>query len=149
MKILVLGAGGMAGHVIALTLQEKGYEVTGIARRPLSFCPVRVLDVSDADALQEELNYGEYDAVVNAVGVLNKAVSANPCAGIWTNACFPHWLALATENLPTRVIHLSTDCVFSGKRGGYTEEDFKDGENIVCHYMCKKKEVQKTSWATA
>jgi dTDP-4-dehydrorhamnose reductase len=128
MKTLVLGAGGMAGHAVAIRLAELGHEVTGFARRGLPFCETVVGDVATEDL--SGLVKG-HDAVVNCVGVLNRAVDADPCAGIWINACLPHLLARLTEKTGTRVIHLSTDCVFSGREGGGRKEtDFRSADTL-------------------
>lgn len=122
MRILVLGAGGMAGHVIAIRLRESGHTVTGLARRSLPFCDTVVADAADIDALKSTVQSG-FDAIVNAVGILPRAIDANPYGGIWTNACLPHLLADWTRGTDTRIVHLSTDCVFSGQDGGgYIEE---------------------------
>lgn len=125
MRVLVLGAGGMAGHMITLRLMEKGHNVTGFARRKLSFCDCITGDVKDTKELGDMLQTGAYDTVINAVGILQAGMENDPANGIWTNACLPHLLAKATDGLSTRIIHLSTDCVFSGHdRGKYTERDF-------------------------
>lgn len=122
MKILVLGAGGMAGHVIALRLKERGYDVTGLARRKLDFCKSIVADVTREESLEKILFQGKYAAVVNAVGVLH-AANFKPAYGIRINSYFPHYLAELFENKETKVIHLSTDCVFNGHEGGGYKED--------------------------
>ena len=121
MRVLILGAGGMAGHVIALSLIEKGNEVTGLARRKLPFCDTIVANAHDIASLELD----KYDAIINAVGILPKAINENPSDGIWLNACLPHQLARLTANSKTRVIHLSTDCVFSGHENGkYRESSY-------------------------
>jgi dTDP-4-dehydrorhamnose reductase len=124
MRILVLGAGGMAGHVAAIRLAERGHAVTGFARRKLPYCETIVGDAARAN-LPEIVK--DYDAAVNCIGVLNKAVDAAPAEGIWLNACLPHVLAAHAR----RVIHLSTDCVFSGREGGgYKEGDFRSADTL-------------------
>ena len=130
MRALVLGAGGMAGHMIALRLMEKGHDITGLARRELSFCRCITSDVADTAKLTQILQAGAYDAVINGVGVLQAGVKNDPDRGIWANACLPHFLAKVTAPLNTRVVHLSTDCVFSGHDGGkYTERDFRSSND--------------------
>jgi dTDP-4-dehydrorhamnose reductase len=124
MKLLILGAGGMAGHVVAIRLAECGHSVTGFARRALPFCETIVGDA--VTAKPAELVRG-YDAVINCIGVLNKAVDATPDRGIWLNAYLPHLLAAHAK----RVIHLSTDCVFSGRDGGgYSEDSFRSADTL-------------------
>ena len=122
MRILVLGAGGMAGHVIALKLMEKGHDVTGLERRELSYCRHIVADVRDEVNLKRILLENNYDIVINAIGVLHP-VNFKPAYGIWINSYFPHMLVELLEGTETRIIHLSTDCVFGGHEGGgYTEK---------------------------
>lgn len=124
MRILVLGAGGMAGHTLTIRLAELGHQVTGLARKKLHFCDCIELDVRDEAKLREILLTEQFDAVVNAVGALQRTVADEPARGIWTNSYFPHLLADMTAATSTRVIHLSTDCVFDGHdNGGYLEAD--------------------------
>ncbi len=131
MRILVLGAGGMAGHVITIALTEKGHEVFGLARRPLPYCQTIPADVTDTRLIKKNIQDGDYDAVINCIGVLNNAVDKNPYEGIWINACLPHLLVKLTEASPTRIIHLSTDCVFSGHDGGgHTEASPHTAETL-------------------
>ncbi|MDR1535448.1 MAG: sugar nucleotide-binding protein [Planctomycetota bacterium] len=132
MKLLILGAGGLAGHAAALHFQERGHRVIGAARRELTFCPTVRLDARRREEVAAAVGAEEYDAVINCVGILNRAVDANPHEGIYLNACLPHLLAELTRDRKTRVIHLSTDCVFSGRRsgGGYREGDFCDADSL-------------------
>jgi dTDP-4-dehydrorhamnose reductase len=124
MKLLVLGAGGMAGHVSAIRLTELGHSVTGFARRKLPFCDTIVGEAMTAN-LQDMVS--GFDAVINCIGVLNKAVDAEPDKGIWLNSYLPHLLAAHAK----RVIHLSTDCVFSGNEGGgYNEDSHRSADTL-------------------
>ena len=126
MRFLVLGAAGMAGHLISLHMREQGHDVTGFARHDLPFLEFQVKgDVTDMTVLEPVVRDG-YDVVVNCVGVLNKAAETNPNAA-WLNGELPHGLADMTADLPTRVFHMSTDCVFAGNTGPYTEASNPDG----------------------
>ena len=131
MKFLVLGCNGMAGHTISMYLQEKGHDVTGFDRNKSS-----ILDKSvggnafDTESLKEMIVKGNYDTVINCIGILNQFAEENKALATFLNAYFPHFLAETTKNSDTQVIHMSTDCVFSGKRGSYTEDDFQDGETF-------------------
>ena len=126
MRFLVLGAAGMAGHLISLYLRERGHDVTGFARHDLPFLEFQVRgDVTDMTDLQPIVRDG-YDVVINCVGVLNKAAETNSDAA-WLNGELPHVLADMTADLPTRVFHMSTDCVFAGNTGPYTEASEPDG----------------------
>jgi len=124
MKLLILGAGGMAGHVAAIRLAELGYDITGFAREKLTFCETIVGDAMIVDLSRI---VKEFDAVINCIGILNNAVDAEPHKGIWLNSYLPHLLAVHAK----RVIHISTDCVFSGyDGGGYNEDSFRSADTL-------------------
>lgn len=128
MKFLILGCNGMAGHMVSLYLSEQGYEVEGYARQHSSFVNTIVGDARNTELLKETIEKGNYSAVVNCIGVLNKFAENDHEAAVYLNAYFPQFLAKVTEDTGTQMIHISTDCVFRGSRGGYTEFDFPDGE---------------------
>lgn len=130
MKILVLGVLGMAGHVMAEVLKDAGHEVTGFARRESPYCKTIVGDARNERLLCEVLKDGAFDAVINCVGVLNTDVDADPASGIYLNSVLPHLLVKYTIETGTKVIHLSTDCVFSGKDGSYREDSFRDADSM-------------------
>lgn len=127
-KILVIGIKGMAGHLIFERLRKsEKFKVWGIARNIEENISVFNIDVSDTNRLKYLLSEYEFDAIINCVGILNKDAEDNPSKAIWLNSYFPHFLEEITKDTLTQVIHISTDCVFDGKRGGYTELDIKDG----------------------
>lgn len=128
MKYLVLGAGGMAGHIISNYLIEQGEIVEGLERRPLDYCKTYVMDATHFDDLKNLIVENDYDVIINCIGLLNQNAEDNVDLAILLNSYLPHFLAKVTKNLKTKVIQMSTDCVFSGKRGSYTEKDFPDGE---------------------
>lgn len=129
-KILVIGIKGMAGHIIFKSLPQFGtYDVYGIARNIDSSEKVFNLDVSNTEALKQIIDL-QFDAIINCIGILNKDAEDNPHKAIWFNSYFPHLLESLTKDTTTKVISISTDCVFSGKRGGYSENDFKDGDGF-------------------
>ncbi len=130
MKFLVLGCNGMAGHMISLYLQEQGHEVCGFDQTAPLYVTGIVGDAKDTDSIRELIIEGKYDAVINCVGILNQFAEENKALAVFLNSYFPHFLAEVTDGLDTQVIHMSTDCVFSGKRGEYTETDFRDGETF-------------------
>jgi dTDP-4-dehydrorhamnose reductase len=87
--------------------------------------------VRDTGELKRIMKKFRPEAVVNAVGVIKQqpaAKDALPCLEI--NAVFPHRLRLLCQEAGARLLHLSTDCVFNGRRGGYTEEDRPDAEDL-------------------
>lgn len=130
MKFLVLGCNGMAGHLISLYLHEKGYDVTGFAREKSKIVKSIVGDASDFELVKQLLIRNNFDAVINCIGVLNQFADREPDRAVLLNGYLPHFLAKVTEATGTQVIHMSTDCVFSGKTGGYTEHALRDGETF-------------------
>ena len=120
----------MAGHVISLYLKEKGHEVIGFSRRPVDFVPCVCGDAMDSELLKREITSGQYDVIVNAIGILNQDADKHKDRAIYLNGYLPHQLALITANMSTRVFQMSTDCVFKGNTGPYTEQSKPDGETF-------------------
>lgn len=130
-KILVIGNKGMAGHVIFNYLDKnQDYQVFGIARNIPGNDRQISLDVSNTDKLKEIIVHHHFDVVINCIGILNKDAEDHPAKAIWFNSYFPHFLEEITQELNTGIIHISTDCVFNGKKGSYSENDVKDGEGF-------------------
>lgn len=130
MKILVLGATGMAGHTIAIYLREAGHDITAFSRRKFKYCNNINGDILDFVLLKDIVENGKYDAIINCIGILNKDAEANQSIAILLNSYLPHYLSDLTRNMRTKIIHMSTDCVFSGKTGRYSETAFRDGETF-------------------
>ncbi|WP_026727840.1 SDR family oxidoreductase [Flavobacterium denitrificans] len=130
MNFFVLGCNGMAGHIISLYLKEQGYSVLGFARTKSKYVESVVGDAFDTELLKKIILENKFDAVVNCIGMLNQFAEQNKASASFMNSYLPHFLAEITTDTDTQIIHMSTDCVFSGKRGGYTEEDFCDGETF-------------------
>lgn len=129
-KVLVIGIKGMAGHVVFRSLPILGnYDVYGIARNVEASDKVFNLDVFNTEELKKIIDL-QFDVIINCIGILNKDAEDNPHKAVWFNSYFPHFLEAVTKNTKTKVISISTDCVFSGKRGNYCETDFKDGEGF-------------------
>lgn len=127
MQFLVLGCNGMAGHLISIYLSENGHNVTGFAREKSPFVKTIVGDATNFEMLKSVIQSNDYDAVINCVGILNQFAEENHALAVNVNGYLPHYLAMITENTNTQIIHMSTDCVFSGKTGGYTEDSIPDG----------------------
>lgn len=129
-KILVLGIKGMAGHVVFKSLSTfDKYDVYGIARNVDVSKKIFNLDVTNVNELKKIIDL-KFDVIINCIGILNKDAEDNPHKAIWFNSYFPHFLEAVTKSTETKVITLSTDCVFSGKKGDYFENDIKDGEGF-------------------
>ncbi|MBO4915022.1 MAG: sugar nucleotide-binding protein [Oscillospiraceae bacterium] len=127
MKILVLGCNGMAGHMISLYLKERGHEVLGFARKKSELVDSVVGDAADMKLIRELVGKNKFDSVINCIGLLNQFAENNHSDAVYLNAFLPHYLASITEGTDTQIIHMSTDCVFSGEKGQYTEDDLRDG----------------------
>lgn len=127
MKILILGANGMAGHTIAIYFNETGYDVTGFSTTPISYCKNIIGNVFDTEKFISIISDGNYDVVINCIGVLNQDADNNHSKAIYLNSYLPHFLADTIKLKATKLIHMSTDCVFAGNSGPYLEDSFKDG----------------------
>lgn len=139
-KILILGAAGMAGHIIAkyLKLYSRDYEVYTTARDNTYINANYYIDIEkDLEKLQNIISEEQFDIVVNCIGILMPDTNKNIARAIYTNSFFPHWLVGITKDTNTKIIHLSTDCVFSGKKGHYTEQDIPD----ETHYYGRSKSL--------
>lgn len=130
MKFLVLGCNGMAGHMISLYLQEQGHKVYGFDRTKPKYVNGIAGDARNTESIRELITMGKYDSVINCIGILNQFAERDKALASFLNAYFPHFLAEVTAGTDTQIIHMSTDCVFSGKRGEYTELDLRDGETF-------------------
>lgn len=129
-RILVIGCKGMAGHIVFKYLTELDtYEVYGIARNVETEGRIFNLDVSNTIGLNKIFEL-RFDVIINCIGILNKDAEDNPSKAIWYNSYFPHYLENITRETKAKVISISTDCVFSGDKGDYTEKDFKDGKGF-------------------
>ena len=128
MKLLILGGTGMAGHTISIYFKEAGHDVTAFSRSKVDYCKNVNGEITDFENLKKIINEGQYDAIINAIGILNQDAEDHKSNAVLLNSYLPHFLSDTTKEMKTRVIHMSTDCVFSGKTGGYSETSFRDGE---------------------
>lgn len=121
MKILVIGSNGMAGHMVSRYLSEKGYLVDTAARSNAKF----FIDIENFSLTANFLNdiKDDYDFIINCVGLLVKDCNDRPDRAAIINSWFPHAIEHVISKSRTRLIHLSTDCVFDGKQGNYSETD--------------------------
>ena len=130
-KVLIFGSGGMAGHVVYAFLSSlKKYNIKNVAYPSKVDETSVVIDVENMDKVAALVKDFRPNVIINCVGLLNKACDENPDKAVYVNSFFPHYLSKLAKNISSRVIHLSTDCVFSGSKGSYVETDFKDGNDI-------------------
>lgn len=130
MRFLVLGATGMVGHTIAIYLKEQGHNVITFSRKPFPYCENIIGDVTDFKVIEGIIKKVDYDAVVNCIGLLNQNADNNKHRAVLLNSFLPHFLSYILKDSRTRVIQMSTDCVFSGKNGNYNEGSLRDGETF-------------------
>ena len=141
LKILILGATGMLGNTLFRYLAEdKNMTVHGTIRSRTSFqyFPNRLfsqlipnINVENNESLESVFNIIQPEVVVNCIGVVKQlAESKDPLISIPINALFPHKLAALCEMRGARLVHISTDCVFSGAKGDYLESDFPDANDL-------------------
>jgi len=139
-KILVLGASGMLGHTVLRYLaQSPGYSVVGSVRsdRARQLLPealrgqIVCAPSVETDSLVQLLDRVRPQVVVNCVGVVKQLAEADdPLAAIPVNSLLPHRLLRVCKLAGARVVHFSTDCVFSGAKGMYREVDSADATDL-------------------
>ena len=127
-KFLILGATGMAGNTIYTYLEEHGYECIGLARHATE-PGILSVDATNLDAIDNIIEKVRPNVIVNCIGILNQFAEEDRELALKLNSLLPIHLEKVTKGTNIRVFQLSTDCVFSGKRGAYTEEDFPDGNS--------------------
>lgn len=130
-KVTIIGAGGMAGHVISLYLAGTGRYVLSNLSHSVQLSPdwLRV-DVEDTRAVATALAERVPEVVVNCVGTLVRESQEKPGDAAFINGYFPHFLERLGRRQGFRLLHLSTDCVFSGAKGSYAEGDVRDGKDF-------------------
>ncbi len=140
MRVLILGANGMLGHK-AYQVFKPIFDTWATVRstkenfKSLPFFDLsRVIDkieVGNFESVKRALDLAEPHVVLNSIGVVKQLREAErPTTAITINALFPHLLNELCERSGTRLISISTDCVFSGKKGGYTEDDQPDAYDL-------------------
>ena len=124
-KILILGADGMAGHITIDYLKDKNYEVSATSRMKNSsyfFYDV----VEDYKEIKNIIKNSNPNFVINCIGVLTQFSENNKPEAILINSFLPHYIDKISKDYDFKFIHLSTDCIFSGEKGNYKENDFSD-----------------------
>ena len=126
-NILVLGSIGMAGHLITLYFKEKGFNVTAYSMQPFPYCNNIIGNALETENFKNMLLEGDYDAVINCIGILNQVAEDNQSLATYLNSYLPHLVADTLKDKETKLIHMSTDCVFAGNSGPYYEDSLRDG----------------------
>jgi dTDP-4-dehydrorhamnose reductase len=142
-RVLVLGAGGMLGHKMLQTAVAAFPDTWGTLRETIDAYPVgeikefrtdkiiercNAMDLGSIDILLDRLRP---DAVINCVGIIKQRPAAHDAIpSITINALLPHRVASKLDEWGGRLVHVSTDCVFDGSRGSYTELDLPDAPDL-------------------
>lgn len=140
-RVLVLGASGMLGHKLCQELPKRGHEVDGTLRRPAPQLRellggvelIEGVDALEPGSIESTIASDGYDFVINTIAVLKPTDQpeddyAQMARAI--NAELPHMLARACSGSGSRLIHISTDAVFSGRKGNYAEHDPSDVDDV-------------------
>ena len=141
MRVCILGAGGMLGHMLVRVLSEthdvygtskQGWsETAGLARFLVKERWIGGVDAKDITTVSKCFAENQFDAVINCIGVVKQRVHrTTDDEMIEINAQFPHKLSSICDASGSRLIHISTDCVFSGNKGDYVETDTPDPVDI-------------------
>lgn len=140
MKILVLGASGMLGSAMLRVMgAQEAWSVFGTVRGAdpavEAAAPRAVLisgvHADQPDSLQAAFSQARPDVVINCIGLVKQLSNAeDPLVAVPINTLLPHRLARMCEVAGARLVHVSTDCVFSGKQGNYVESDLADAQDV-------------------
>ena len=131
LKVLVLGSTGLIGHqVFNYLVKTEKYELSNITYRKKLNDETILCDVKNQDEFIAAVKSISPDVIINCIGILIKGANLDPANAIFINAYFPHSLMSLANEVNSKLIHISTDCVFSGEKGiPYKERDFKDGKD--------------------
>lgn len=139
MRLLILGGGGMLGHKLCQRLSGE-FDVSATFRNAAAyrdldvFRGVQIIDGVEAmsgDGLRRAFDTAKPDVVINGVGIIKQLAEAkDPILSLEVNSLLPHRLLQLARECNARLFHISTDCVFSGRAGRYTEESVSDAEDL-------------------
>jgi dTDP-4-dehydrorhamnose reductase len=125
-RILILGADGMVGHIARIYLTKQGHDIVSVARSETA--DWSYLDLENETAVLGFIAKNKPQIVLNCVGILIKESEQDPERAIRLNALLPQTLSRMGSALGYRLIHVSSDCVFSGNDGPYSEGDRRDAD---------------------
>jgi dTDP-4-dehydrorhamnose reductase len=129
LKILILGSTGLIGHQVYNHLERtQRFDLHNIAYRKKINNKTILCDVRDEKEFLDTIKSIKPDIIINCIGILIKGANLDPENAIFINSYMPHRLMRLANEINSKLIHISTDCVFSGnKQSAYVENDFKDG----------------------
>lgn len=141
-RVLILGVTGMLGHTLFKEMSKNSnFNVFGTTRNKNGLQEYFTID--ELSRIRDGVDAGNFETVIraiasvqptviiNCIGIIKQlAISKDPLTAINVNAQLPHMLSLVTRTANARLIHISTDCVFKGTKGAYTEEDESDADDL-------------------
>jgi dTDP-4-dehydrorhamnose reductase len=130
MKLLIIGGNGMAGHILCQYFKKRTSYSVSYTTREADDPHGIVLDARDQAELESIIDTVQPDVVINCVALLNDNASSNELDSFKINSMLPHQLRTMLERRGAKLIHISTDCVFSGERGDYVETDLPDWTSV-------------------
>ena len=130
-KVLVLGSTGLIGHQVYNYLKNNSdYELSNISYRKKLNEETILLDIRDEKKFLDTVENIKPNIIINCIGILIGGANKDPENAIFINAYMPHRIMRLANNIDAKLIHISTDCVFSGdKKEPYIETDKKDGKD--------------------
>lgn len=131
LKALILGSYGTVGHVMTMYLERNNsFEVHNLSEKNRLNDKTVIMDVTNFVEFNNYLDANSFDVIINCIGIVNQFAESRKDKAILLNGYLPRFLEFKYKNTSTRVIQKSTDCVFSGKTGSYSENSFKDGDSF-------------------
>lgn len=142
-KVLILGGEGMLGHKVFQVLTHR-FEAYATFRNPQGLWfhfpmyataernhLLPVVDALDFNTVVRAVELARPEVIINCIGIVKQLEEANdPIISLTVNSLLPHKLAALCKKNDIRLVHISTDCVFNGKKGNYTEADMPDAEDL-------------------
>jgi len=130
-RVLIIGSTGMLGHQVLRRLEKrKDFEVFDFVYRTKRRTQSIICDVTDFKHLREEIKKIKPQVIVNCVGILVGGSNKSKINAIAVNSLLPHQLQSVCEEIGAKLLHISTDCVFSGTTGSYTESSLRNADDI-------------------
>ena len=130
MKLLILGGNGMAGHLLVNYFRQKSNYYVFYTSRDVTDKQSLIVDATNSILVDKIVEIIRPDVIINAVGILNHDAEKNKIDAYHLNSFLPHRLSHLADQSGSRLIHISTDCVFKGDRGHYRVEDSPDGTTM-------------------
>ncbi len=129
-KIMILGSAGMLGHMVYNYLKSLNkYIIVDTSFPEKLHGGSKLLNVTNKEELEDFISSEKPDILVNCIGILLRGSKDDPSNAIYLNSYLPHQLSKLLRQNGGKLIHISTDCVFTGNKGKYAETDFKDARD--------------------